>query len=609
MSDYDNARILKQHHFKLSPLRSGRGKREPYVIGFDSESCQEHKTHKGRPFLYQFAHPGGRTDIIQVPMRMDPHETLTAFLDYLHEHTQRKDTEYIVVGFNLSYEWTQLFRDLPRDLIDAPEFIIDNASEPDDEFRFRIRAMNLKRYAATIEWGGTKRRIRLIDAMAYFPMSLATASQAIGVGDKIDKPQRFSCANADDPSFLRYAEQDAILTQRLGEYIVSLHQKYDVTATVSGPHFASKTFRRAYLTKGIELAHPALEQAGLDSYHGGKNGFYLHRPTILDNVHHVDIRSAYPEAMRQLPDPENSEWVFSEHHVPSAHAIWRVRGRYKACHYRCLMGRVGWLRSGYVDTTITGYELDSAIAHGEIEVDFCEGYVMTGPIGEGALVRYVDDFYAQKRDANSGAETVAAKLLLNSLYGKFFQKVAIGRVGAVDIMTGKITMTAPEQEHDYIAGGLYHPPIASLITGYVRAKIHGLEHRFQSVMTSTDGFFSRLAPPAEMLGRELGQLSSEPGRLQIWRERLYVFDPSDPHGKDCKPGCTDKHPIAALHGFRLNVDALRRLPMTAGSVYRYLADAMVTLRMSGRDFDGAHHEPGSFIELPFTISLPGRAPP
>src|SRR3990167_2400094 len=154
--------------------------------------------------------------------------------------------------------------------------------------------------------------------------------------------------------------------------------------------------------------------------------------------------------------------------------------------------------------------------------------------------------------------------MLNSLYGKFFQKVPQGDVGSVDLETCEILYSEPKQEYDWIAGGLYHPPIAALITGFVREKIHELEHVHDSIMTSTDGFFSVKEPDKKLLGNELGMLSAEKGTLRILRERVYVFDPNEPtHDDECAARCRDKHPVWARHAFEGSLLDLRRMPLTA----------------------------------------------
>jgi hypothetical protein len=80
------------------------------------------------------------------------------------------------------------------------------------------------------------------------------------------------------------------------------------------------------------------------------------------------------------------------------------------------------------------------------------------------------------------------------------------------------------------------------------------------------------------------------GRLQIWRERLYVFDGDDGKRK------------YALHGFRGSVDDLLRIPLTRGR-FDYSGQQVVTLALSTRRLNGVRYDPGTFAQLPFVLDL------
>lgn len=602
MSEHRAERIYKPPFFRLTPLTRGRTERATYIIGFDSEADSE---DGGHPFLYQFAHPDGTVDLIDVPHNGRRYETLFPLLRWIATNCTRKDTEYIIYGFNLNYEYTQWFRDCDDETVCSDTIALEgwcprDTSDPleydqQDAFRFTIRALNSKRESVSVTIGGSKRVIRIIDAHAFYSTSLDGAAKMLGLGRKKEKSfGTFRRALRADSEFVDYACQDARLTQLLGVRIHDMHLRFDISQTISAPHFASKVFRHAFQQEEIPLCDPELEQFGLSSYHGGKNGFYLHRPMVLKNIYHVDIRSAYPEAMRQLPDIEQGQWLYADKYWPGKHAIWKVTGTYKRCKYRSLMDDTTWPKSGHFSGTVTGYELAQAIECGFV-LDTCEGYIFEGPEG-GPLADYVDTFYAQKRYATDPTEKTTAKLMLNSLYGKFFQKTPQGDVWSLDLDTEERILTDPSQPYDFIAGGLYHPGIASLITGFVRAKIHRLEHKYDSLMTSTDGFFARKPPDESELGDELGNLSSERGTLRIWRERVYVFD------------ADDGSVTYAMHGFRGNLDGLRKMPLTAGNLWHYTAQSMVTLRMSRRDLRGARYTPGTFVDLEYAIQMPGKAP-
>jgi hypothetical protein len=248
--------------------------------------------------------------------------------------------------------------------------------------------------------------------------------------------------------------------------------------------------------------------------------------------------------------------------------------------------------------------LDEVLQQEEATVVSCRGYIFEGPLG-GPLSDYVDKFFAIK-STSTGPERETAKLLLNSLYGKFFQKQPIGSVGNYDLDSEAwVLSNGNDVEYDYEAGGLYNPPVASLITGYVRAKIHRLEHKYESVMTSTDGLFGFNPPDGNDVGRALGQLTVQRGRLRIWRERLYIFDSDDGNQK------------FALHGFHGHVSCVRPscsighltdIPLLSGE-YTYFGNQMITLKMSTRDHRAVdkttkeHYSPGQFVHMPFTLRI------
>lgn len=593
MSDYLAERIEKPKSFQIAPLRSGHGKRFKYVIGFDSEA----DTRTGRPMLFQFSLPEDRdeNDVLLFPVPDGVrHAGLRVLLEFVRDHCTRKDTEYLIYGWNLSYEFTQIFHDVSDESKRAGDVTITTDGSVIGT-PFKLRVFNDKRHLMTITNQRTKRQVRVLDGMSFFKTSLDNAARMLGLGEKyhddtLDR-SAFTRDDLENETFLRYARTDAFITRLVGDYIARMHVEYDVSTCISAPHFAGKVFKRRYLRRRITPVPLQLEQAGLWSYHGGKNGFYLSDPTELQDVYQYDITSAYPEAMRQLPNIEAGKWESVRDYQPGRHAIYRATLDYRSCAYRGMQTHDGsWPESGYIeDICLTSYELDAMIARGECRILACTGWELVGEPG-GPLVEYVDEFFNMKA-TTTGPMRETAKLFLNSLYGKFFQKVALGKVGWLDLDAGEWISTDPSVPYDWRAGGLYHPPIASLITGYVRAKIHGLEHKYGSLMTSTDGIFGTIEPDPADLGKHLGGLTVQRGALKIWRERLYIFRPHDASA-----------PKWAAHGFRAGMDALDRIPLARGE-YEYTGRQMVTLKLSTLGLGGERHEPGEFVELPYRLTI------
>jgi hypothetical protein len=547
--------------------------------------------------LFQWSLPAtAETDTELQEIRND-RPVLDQFLSWIYERTTHiRNAEVAIYGFNLSYEFAEIFGQVPEELRNVGQFIITDDFAGLTEYEITVYAD--KRYYMKIKNLRTHRIVTVYDAFSFYHMKLSEAVAIIGE-TKLDADRsRFTRRDLDDPQFIAYAKRDAYITRRLGEHIIGLHEAYDLRTTISAPHFAASMFRHHYLNSVIPMPDEDLEQYGLWAYHGGRNGYYQPDPAELDNAYNVDIRSAYCEAMYQLPDIELATWRHTDTYEPGVHAVWHVTIDSDPCEYGGqLMTNGGKLVGpGRHEVYTTSYELDMALRRGEVTLVSCNGYVMEGPPG-GAFVRYVDEWYERKRTAKTPADRATAKLLLLSLYGKTFQKVPLGRVGVWDVETVTMIETDPDEPYDYRAGGLYHPPIAALITGFVRARIHGMEHAYGSLMTSTDGLFARVAPPADALGDTLGSLESVPGHLRIWRERLYVFDPHDKSKRK-----------TALHGWRGSVDQLLAVPLARGE-YQYKATQMVTLRLSTRllggttEAPGQYYRPGTFAVLPYTLKI------
>lgn len=560
--------------------------RDKWVCGFDSEADT---TSDGRPMLFQFSRPGmSEEDTDLVVLEPTPHAGLRALLDFMDKWCVDRQVEYLIYVWNLTYEMTQIFHDFPKAIRKESDFRVKYIRPYD----WSVDVLNFKRQI--VEFRKGRITVKLLDGTGFYKIKLDSAAKMLGLGEKYEltnlSRSLFTRDDLTDPEFIRYAKRDAYITRLIGEYIQDQHRSYSVPTTISAPHFASTVFKTQFLRGGIGVPSPELEQAGLYSYHGGKNGFYLDGPSEFPTIYQYDITSAYPEAMRQLPNVETGVWQKVRGYKRGLHALYLVNLNYYCCKYRGMQNHNGsWAQSGIVEGTwLTGYELDAILDYGEAKLLNCRGFQFTGD-GGGALSEYVDKFFTIKR-YSTGPERETAKLLLNSLYGKFFQKQPIGSVGTYDFERGGWVETDPRENYDYEAGGLYHPPIASLITGYVRAKIHRLEHKYESVMTSTDGLFGEVGPDAADLGKNLGELTVDNGRLRIWRERLYRFD---------VPG---KQPKFALHGFHAGLSELTEIPLARGE-YLYDGKQMITLKMSTRRMNGVAYSPGQFVNLPFVLRI------
>jgi hypothetical protein len=226
--------------------------------------------------------------------------------------------------------------------------------------------------------------------------------------------------------------------------------------------------------------------------------------------------------------------------LANPHGIYRVTGVLKPCAWGCLFNHDFTKASGrVVGLWITGYELREAMLAGELELKAVLGYAFKSKSRRPSpFAAFVAHFYEMKEKAKSPTERYFYKLILNSLYGKF--------IARIEDLDGKL-----------VAGSMFDPTIASLITGYVRAKVHRLEHKYNAIHTATDGFITQQTPDPADLGPEMGKLKQvNHGPCLILRNKLYLhFDGS---GNLKKSG---------LHGFEGSPDELKKLWDESKRVY------------------------------------------
>lgn len=384
--------------------------------------------------------------------------------------------------------------------------------------------------------------VYLIDSYAYFSMSLQRSLRAINSDyHKLAKPKGLGKRIIPFQEVRPYLEGDVRGAHDLLLQIFKFHKEYRIGLCVSAPMMAGKIFRHHYLKKSFARPPAELLVPAMLSYHGGKNSF-PGKPGWYQDAYDLDINSAYAEAMRQLPDFQNGRWVYEKgYRNENPHGIFAISGFSRQCRWGLLFTNDFKRVSGPFDRLhVTGYEVRAGLESGELQLDDISGwtFIENGRKGTSPFKDYVDDFYEKKRNATDPVWREFYKIMLNSLYGKFIARTE-------------------DDEENMVAGSMFDPAIASLITGFVRAKVHSLEHKYESIHTATDGFVTQRCPQREDMGESIGALKScNFGPIAILRNKLYLH--YDISGKLAKCG---------LHGFDLGPKALMTLWKTGKRKY------------------------------------------
>lgn len=417
---------------------------------------------------------------------------------------------------------------------------------------------------------GQHTTILFIDSYSFFHESLAAAATRVcpdlpklrrisGIGEK-----RFTSR---DSGFVEYAMRDAVIAYHLGRAVEQIVTEFDIQQPLSAADMSARIFRRQFLDYTIPQPSRDVIDCALLSYHGGKNNVTV-SAGWYEGVSSIDISSAYPAAMHAMPAFSNGK-LYRRYRargrsvgvVPN-YGVYFVSGNVKACDWPSVFSHAFKPLSGKIERiALQGFELNEAIRSGELRPNKIEGwyYDAERDLVAPALRGFVDRFYHLKETTTHATLRYLYKLIMNSLYGKFIQTRKRGTSACTDI-DAETTVTASE----LVAGGMFHPFIASAVTSETRSIIHRIEHQTRALHTATDGIFTQ-SSKLPRLGKGLGKLTLEVsgGTLLLIRNKCYVLYTAK--GPKTTPSRVfrGKHIHKfALHGFQGTVTDLERLIAT-----------------------------------------------
>jgi hypothetical protein len=546
---------IPQHRTIIKVNERGRNKKM-IIIGGDTE------TFKGEPFSFQFYSEDIEIENITFTNGKDSFRSFISFLNTL----PNDGSSYVIYFHNLTYDIVSLFYSRKETLLDET-----------GEFKYgkwKIKFLFGDTVYVTLTHSSKRKTVYLVDSARFLMASLSKLADTFFPDlPKLDPPKGLGQKKfgPNNKKFISYSMQDAKIVYHLGKLIDGVHLSHDVRQSVSIAQLASRIFRHAYMKNDIPLPMRKIVYASLHSYHGGKN-LFIGKPGLYKNINCVDIISAYPYAMSLLPSFSKPElykgWKsWDDTPVPEL-GIYKVTGYVHPCDYPIIYDHGFQKMSGKFTAWITGFELNEAMEKEEIEIEEVFGYFYDGD-GDNVpspFKEFVDYFFEAKETAADPVTRHFNKIILNSLYGKFIQKNY--RKNCFEFIFDVDTEKLIEVQPDFEAGGMFHPFIASLITGHTRTYIHRLEHQFKAIHTSTDGIVTK-RKPKEIPG--LGGYKIEfSGDMLILRNKLYIGYNNEPNDRPSViyPGkYIHKY---ALHGFRGSVETLERIVKDNVRKYKYI---------------------------------------
>lgn len=387
-------------------------------------------------------------------------------------------------------------------------------------------------------------RLEFIDSAAFCPpgsKSLAAALKIYGVeGRKMDMLPGLGEKKLRGADFEKYAMNDAFAEEKLGSAILALHKEHDISPCVSLPMLSARILRHHFMRPGERFIFPPKKclEAAEFSYHAGKNGFYVGRG-VYEDVYEYDINSAFPKAMFEMPQMVRGRFKKVKRFNPAFMGIYEISGEFSAPFPKYpLVYDAAFIPCWptFKREWITGYELERLRKDVRYKFKIHRGWVWKHDkkYSHSPLAEFVSKFYKLKVEAPKGPKRDTYKNILNSLYGKF--AACVEKREKLETAHGDVVLGLNTSEKYFTAGSLYHPFIATQITGYVRGLLWELETRGQALHAATDSVktFKKLSTSGE-----LGGLKEEVfGRVYLFRNKLYLHFSKDTSrcGHDLKKG-------------------------------------------------------------------------
>lgn len=528
---------------------------DKYIYGGDTE------TLNGEPLSLQFYSEDVACDEIHF---VDKKTAAQQFFKWVEK--RKRNAQHVVYVHNLSFDLIEFLWGHHAKLISAS-----------GDYDFKVGKYHITGVYGTPTFckisNGHNLSVIIVDSFSYFRGSLAKGAELFCPDlPKLKRPDGIGEVKftAKDSKFCEYAMRDAVVTYHMGKAIEAMHQRYNLSQCVSVADMAARIFRRM-LTYTIPQPNRDIVDASLLSYHGGKNNITA-PPGWYGGITSLDISSAYPRAMHELPAFSNKK-LYRRYRGNAKvrevhpHGVYCVSGRVDECDWPVIFSHGFKPLHGKIDRVwIQGFEVNEALRSGELHPSKITGFLYDSEkdLQASALRFFVEEFYRLKEAETDPVMRYMYKLILNSVSGKFIQTRKKNSCAYTDIDAG-MTVTASE----LVAGGLFHPFIASAITAHTRARIHQLEHKYKAIHTATDGIMTQMIG-AKAQGKGLGALTVEASdaELLMLRNKCYVLYMAK--GKKTTPSTVYRRKHIrkyALHGFQGNVTDLEEMVKSGRRTY------------------------------------------
>jgi len=386
----------------------------------------------------------------QVLTHISDNEPNSAFIEWLLNNLNDGDVVYAHNGGK--YDFLFLF-----------QYIQQNKLKIRD-----IKVIHASVVMLRIEYKG--KVIEFRDSFAILPVSLKNLTIDYNVEHK--KLQMDYNLGINDKRFIEYFKNDLMGLYEVLEQSKELLNSYTIASATMN------NYLKNFYKKKVSNYSFKVDELFRNGYYGGRVEIFKMRG---ENLHYYDVNSLYPSVMYDFEYPliENNNIEYVNEFIPDALGYYYIRVKVPETEYIPLLpyrdkeGKLlfpqgtwqGWYYSPEVSKAIElGYD-----------VKVIKGYVFKRT--DYIFREFVDYYYNIKKNS-SGAKKFIAKLMLNSLYGKFGQHR--------ELDTFEVSEDSPYMYLPYLNlarvktlsyAKYIHSEIAGLITSYARLRLYSLFER------------------------------------------------------------------------------------------------------------------------------------
>lgn len=446
------------------------------------------------------------------------------FLWRLGHNRHLRAQHTVFVGFFFSYDVEMICRDLPANIkrrLFKPRLIL--CRETGGYKKDRVTYKNWELTYIKRKYFSVKRKdkgygITIYDISGFFTGFPDRSFIGVLQQMKIPVPQeivegkesRSRFAWSDYPTVKKYNEIELKLMSQLAQQIYQLTESQNLTpqrwygSSAVGNHALRKWKIAEYMRRTVQANMSGyFWDAITRAYFGGRiEAFKL---GSFREIFSYDINSAYPAAIALLPATRENHFIYTQRYR-MGFGIWHVRYNFPRSinigvfPFRLSDGSIKFPLSG--EGWYWSPEIEVALKHWPNSVDIVEGYYIADPKKSTPFKTLFPQLYNQRakyKKAGNLAHFII-KIVLNSIYGKFAQKV--GRADFKNFTW------------------------AGWITSYTRARLREavIGHEKNIVAFSTDGIYSLKPLPLKASTRLGGWDYSEYDRGTILMSGVYLLE-------------------------------------------------------------------------------------